>query len=720
MTPETAPVYRLAICATFTAEPIAPVLSFWAAQLGWTCNVQFAPYHQVFQQLLDANGLLAGNRTGVNLVLVRLEDWLRAPAANDAAPAELEEHVTQFLAALHAAARSFPSPIVVCPCPPSPAFLADSERAALHARLEERVAASLVTATTVHLATAAELSELYPVDEVHDPHADDLGHVPYTAEFFAALGTLLMRKVHALRVPPFKVIVLDCDDTLWKGVCGEDGPQGIALDAPRRAVQEFMAAQHASGRLLCLASKNNLADVLDTFRMNPRMPLRLDHFTSWRINWEPKAAGLAELAEELELSLASFILVDDNPKEVSEVAASHPEVLGLPLPADAEQIAPFLRHVWAFDQLRVTAEDQARNLLYAQQAERSRARSQSASLEEFLASLALEVQVKQPLDSEWTRIAQLTQRTNQMNFTTIRRTESEVRALCGSGEAECLAVHVRDRFGDYGLAGVVLFRVEAAELLIDTFLLSCRALGRGVEHRMMAALGRLALDCGLTLVEAPFVRTAGNLPALLFLESAGLAFQHVEAGKLSFRFPATYAAAMRYRPGRSVRSAAPYAEMPPAPAPDRSARIPYVRIATDLRDVPSILRAISPVAVQAPEVSPAVPPRADLEQRLRRIWAETLAADPPGLNEDFFHLGGHSLLAVQLMSRVRREFDVELSLELVYSGAFTVTALADAIELKEFERSGAEEYEALLRELEGLTDEQVRELLAREDEMPQP
>ncbi len=562
MIPETAQAYRLAVCATFTVEPIAPVLSFWATELAWNCDLQFAPYNQVFQQLLDSTSLLGGNRHGVNLVLVRFEDWLRFGSSAAPALADLEEHVGQFLTALHSAAHSLPSSLMVCVCPPSPAFLADAARREFHQRMEQRVASSLAGVSTVHLVTAAELSELYPVEEAHDPHADDLGHVPYTPEFFAALGTLLVRKIHALRVPPYKVIVLDCDDTLWKGVCGEDGPLGIVLDPARRALQEFMAAQQSAGRLLCLASKNNLVDVLDTFRMNPQMPLRLDRFTSWRINWEPKASGLAELAEELELSLDSFILVDDNPKEVSEVQASHPEVLGIALPPEAGDIPAFLRHIWAFDRLRVTEVDQARTLLYAQQAERGRARKQAASLEEFLASLQLEVQIAPALPGEWARVAQLTQRTNQLNFTTIRRSESEIQALTGSGagsgtgseEAECLAVHVRDRFGDYGLTGVMIFRAGPEALLVDTFLLSCRALGRGVEHRMLAALGRIAGQRGLAAVETPFVRTPGNLPAVLFLESVGLEFQHVDSGNLSFRFPAAQAEAIRYQPRRAART----------------------------------------------------------------------------------------------------------------------------------------------------------------------
>jgi FkbH-like protein len=708
MTPDTAPAYRLAVCSTFTVQPIAPVLSFWAAELGWRCDIQFAPYHQVFQQLLDSTSLLAGNRHGVNLVLMRFEDWLAEP----------DDPVEQLLAALHSAARSFPSPMIVSICPPSPAFLAGAARVELHRRMVRRVASSLASASTVHLIAAADVDDLYPVREIHDPHADDLGHVPYTAEFFAALGTLLMRKVHALRVPPHKVIVLDCDDTLWKGVCGEDGPQGIVLDSGRRALQEFMAAQQAAGRLLCLASKNNLADVLDTFRMNPGMPLSLDCFTSWRINWEPKPTGLAELAEELELSLASFILVDDNPKEVSEVAASHPEVLGLALPPGPDEIPAFLRHVWAFDHLQVTEVDRARTLLYAQQVERRRAWNQAASLEEFLASLRLEVRIAPPQAEEWARVAQLTQRTNQMNFTTIRRQESELQSLAVTGEAECLAVHVRDRFGDYGLTGVMIFRHEAERLLVDTFLLSCRALGRGVEYRMLAALGRIAQERGLATVETPFRRAPGNLPALLFLESAGLEFQHVDSENLSFRFPAGHAAAIRYKPART-RAAERIAQEPQPFPVDDGRRIPYVRIANELRDAEAILRAISKPRADA-AVSAQFAAGTELERRLQQIWAETLNIEPPGLRDDFFDLGGHSLLAVQLMSRVRREFDVDLSLELVYSGTFTVTALAEAIEIKEFERGGGEEYAALLREMEGLSDQEVRELLAREDELPSP
>jgi FkbH-like protein len=580
--------------------------------------------------------------------------------------------------------------------------------------MELRIAAAAALLKSVHLAGAAEIRDLYPVAEAHDPHADELGHVPYTPAWFAALGTIMVRKIHALRMPSYKVIVLDCDDTLWKGICGEDGPQGIALDPPRRALQEFMLAQHDAGKLLCLVSKNNIDDVLDTFRLNPRMPLHLDHFVSWRINWKPKSVNIAELADELELGLDSFILVDDNAKECSEMAANQPAVLALALPVETEKIPAFLRHVWAFDHLRVTEEDRHRSEMYAQQVERVRAEKQAASLEEFLESLELDVRIAPMAADELPRVAQLTERTNQMNFTAVRRSEGEIQALVDSGEAEVLTVHVSDRFGSYGLTGVVIFSAGADAIVVDTFLLSCRVLGRGVEHRMMAALGRAATQRNLALVEVPFVRAARNMPALLFLESAGLQFQHVESDRLCFRFPADHAAKLRYQP--SVTETPAREKAAPAVAP-RSTPLPYARIATELRDPKKLLARMQAQSHgHSANGRSYAPPRNELERRLAEIWAEALRVTPVGIYDDFFDLGGHSLLAVQLMSRVRQEFGADLSLELVYSGTFNIAELAEAIEVKEI--VGGDRYEALLQELEALSDEEVRALLAKEGDLP--
>jgi FkbH-like protein len=691
----------LAVAATFTAEPIAAPLEFWIDELGWDYQVAFAPYNQVFQQLLDPESLLARNRDGLNVVLVRFQDW--SPSGEAAA---LQDRLRRLSLSLHAAANSFHAPLLVALCPPSPPLL------------EAQLASSLQGLSAVHLIASAELADLYPVPDYYDPHADELGRIPYTPSFFAALATLLARRIHSLRTPPCKAIVLDCDETLWCGVCAEDGPEGVSIDPPRRFLQDVMLAQREAGRLLCLASKNNEQDVLDVFRAHPQMPLQLSHFTARRIDWEPKPAGLISIAAELNLGLASFLVVDDSPTECAELQARCPEVPALLLPSDPDRIPAFLRHVWAFDPGPATPEDQNRAALYAHERERTRLQTKTASLQDFLEALNLQVRIAPMTSVQAPRVAQLTVRTNQMNFTGLRRSESRIQALLRDGRFECLTVDVRDRFGSYGLVGVMLFQADAEALALDTFLLSCRALGRGVEHRMLARLGEIASQRGLAWVDAAFAPSARNSPARSLLDSAGASSVEPRPPGLLFRFPAARLAALQYRPDSSPPSAAP--PSPAATAPLSRKAPDYQRIATELATVDQILEQIAARKRRVTaSAAPSAAPRTDLERRLAALWSDLLGVAPVGVHDSFFDLGGHSLLAVQLLSRVRQSFDVDLSLEVVYDGPFTVAELAKAIDLAEIERAGPR-YRALLEELAALSDDQVRALLAAEQPADPP
>jgi FkbH-like protein len=691
----------IAISATFTAEAIQPALAFWIAELRLDYEIRFAGYSQLYQQLLDPAGLFARNRGGFNVALVRFEDSLR-----DGGPDAPEEHGRRLVEAVRAAAAAFSAPLILVICPATPEHIAGFERA------DRVLRAGLADLPTVHLIAPAGIEAMYPVAEVHDPHGDELGHLPYTPVFFVALASAIARKIHAIATPPYKVIALDCDDTLWAGICGEDGPQGVVLDEPRRALQEFMAGRGRAGMLLALCSKNNEEDVVETFAAHPEMPLRLADFAARRVNWEPKSANLASLAEELDVGLDSFILVDDSAKECTEAQAGNPEVLALALPAQAQEIPKFLEHVWAFDQARVTEEDRRRPEVYAQRAERARAAKSSANLEEFLASLELEIAIGRMEPGQLERVAQLTRRTNQMNASCVRRSEAEIQALIAPGvhssAAECLTVSVKDRFGSYGLTGVILYRCQGAALVADTFLLSCRVLGRGVEHRMVARLGEIATERAMARVEIPFVASGRNRPAWLFLESLGAA-----GPDGVFRLGASEAAGARYQPGHAGQIAEKQDRPGQRPAPRRP---DYRKIASELRDPEQIAERIRLVSRRPAPLRPdADPPRTALERDLAELWAGLLSLPAVGVHDNFFESGGHSLLAVQLLSRVRQIYGVELSLEVVYSGEFTVAELAKAVELKEMEQAGGD-YQALLKELEGLSDEEARALLAEEQD----
>ena len=255
--------------------------------------------------------------------------------------------------------------------------------------------------------TSEELLDLYPVDEIHDAYGDELGHLPYTPAFFTALGTLIARKAFLYATPPAKVVVLDCDQTLWRGVCAEDGPDGVEVSDPFRQLQQAMVAQHDGGRLLCLCSKNREEDVWAVFDHRSEMPLARRHLVSSRLNWKPKSENLKELAAELDLGLDSFVFIDDNPVECAEVEAACPEVVVLRLPETPEDIPFFLRHVWSLDLRPGTAEDGRRTEMYREARERERYRGESTSMAEFLAGLELEVDIAAAEVGQLPRLAQL-------------------------------------------------------------------------------------------------------------------------------------------------------------------------------------------------------------------------------------------------------------------------------------------------------------------------
>ena len=684
----------IAITATFTAESVEESLAYWMGQLGIPAAIRFAPYNQLFQQLHDAESLVSGNRDGINVHFVRLEDWWRL--AGERAET-VERNVHELTEAVSGNSRRFGTTHLVCLCPASPAAISDERFAGLSCNLEKSLVAALADASGVYVVSSSELNAVYPVADYYDPSADELGHVPYTPAFFAALGTMAARKIYALKTAPKKVIALDCDQTLWKGVCGEDGPAGVTVDLPHMALQEFMAAQHDAGMLLCLCSKNNEQDVWEVFRCQADMPLKRDQLVSWRINWQPKSENLKALAAELGLGLDSFIFVDDNPAECAEVEAGCPEVLTICLPSDADEIPKFLGHVWAFDHLRLTGEDRRRTALYQQDIRRERFHQESSSFEAFLASLGLVVKITPMRAGQLARVAQLTQRTNQFNFTTIRRTETGIQELLDETGAVVLTVEVEDRFGDYGLVGLMICRAAETLLEVDTFLLSCRVLGKGVEHRMLAHLGELSLADGCKGVDIKLSRTPKNGPAVDFITAVAGAHLHTDGDKYFCQLPAAYAAAVKLEPKSGNPSPIALAETSPANAisvdsaegtASGASRLNW--IATEMNEAGRIYRAIveNKRAKRPASLGTPAAPRDLLEQQLTHVWETVLGVEIVGIHDNFLELGGHSLTAVRLLSEVEKLTGKRLALVTLFQ-APTIAELAPLVRQHETLAAGA-------------------------------
>ena len=594
------------------------------------------------------------------------------PAMDDTLQTTIREHVENLLLALRPAAEQAAVPYLVVICPPSPISLLGADRAEVLRASEDALAAALSTLNNVHVVRSTDLSALYPVPDAYNADGDRLGHIPYTQSFFAGLGTQIVRKYYTMRQAPYKVIVLDCDQTLWKGVCGEDGADGIVIDLPRRRLQEFMIEQMNAGMLLCLCSKNVEEDVWAVFDQRADMPLQRDHIVAAKINWQPKSANLQQLAQELQLGLNSFIFIDDNPVECAEVRANCPEVLTLQLPVDTpERIPDFLQHVWVFDHLKSTAEDKKRTILYQQNVKREDLRAKSLSLSDFIDSLQIEIDITEMVPANLERVSQMTQRTNQFNFTTIRRSPNEIQNLCRRGDLSCLVVHVRDRFGDYGLVGTVLYKIDGTALVIDTMLLSCRVLGRGVEHRMLAKLGEIATKHRLASVVADYIPTQKNQPALDFLNSVGLDHRSPSGQNLHYNFPAKVAQDLIYRPdvAQPETDSTNGAVRSTQSIPDRS-NVAFSdpalmeRIALELHNAEQIAQRIATKPLkERPQVETLfVSPTGDREQALAELWQQVLGVERVGLYDNFFEIGGTSLKGVQLISQIKNQMNIELSI----------------------------------------------------------
>ncbi len=671
------PSGAISIAATFTAELLLPSLLFMLEQAGLALDVHFSPYHQVFQELLSDNSLLINNAKGVNVVLIRIEDFIRDELNEDAALATIARTADELSLALASFAIRAKVPTILSILSSSPR--ANQFRSPLNAA-NAALTTHAKTLPGIILLSTQDL-ELVSTKDQFDNISDELAHIPFTRDHYASLAVAITRKTHAALVPAHKVLVLDCDNTLWRGVVGEDGVDGIEITPAFANLQNFAIKAHSQGALVCLVSKNSKRDVLDVFEHRSDMRLEIDHVVAHRINWGSKPQNIASLAKELNLGLESFVFMDDSPVECALVQSELPQVVTLQIPPE-EEMDTFLSNLWTFDKIAVTDEDLRRTQLYKEDAARHAFESQAGDIGDFIASLNVNVDIQTPSDKEWPRLAQLTLRTNQFNFTTKRRTEPELRSMAAAGAA-VLCVNVEDRFGDYGLVGLVVAQFQTDRLYVDTLLLSCRVLGRGVEHAILRELGDIAITRALSFVVIPFSSTSKNEPARAFIESVASQFRMPENENAHYLIPSKEATSITHRPGFDtdavIEASRPTDQRfsPESTPTARSNR--YARLARKLTSGSAVNAANNFKAMQPRTLlGEALPPTNDVERRLVKLWEETLSISALGIDDDYFAIGGSSLAAASLFAEITRQFGVKLPLTTILSSP-TVRTLAQTI-----------------------------------------
>ena len=649
------PTLKIAVAATFTADLLAEAGQFWQTELRWPIEIDFAPYNQVFQALLDPKSLLHQSGNTLNVVLIRPEDWCRYGVQPLAEPDALAQITTDFVEALRQASLAAPLLVYLCPASPDQADIAAISSA------EQFLKDALSTQSGITLVLAEQVLAAYSVQTIFDAQADSIGHIPFSRDWYIALGTELVRRATSLARPPSKVIALDCDNTLWRGVCAEEGAAGVEIGGSFRLLQQFVAQQAKQGMLLCLVSKNEPSDVFAVFDHNPAMVLRREDIIAHRINWQPKSANLRELAAELRLGLDSFIFIDDNPLECAEVQAACPEVLTLCLPKEATAIPAFLRTCWAFDHYETSAEDRLRHDSMIQNRQRAEIRRQTGSFADFIANLQLEVDISPADENSLCRLAQLSQRTNQFNNGGLRYPESRLRQLL-TMDFHALKITVTDRFGSYGIVGALVYRPVGSTLCVENFLLSCRVLGRGVEHRMLAELGRIAMAAGLTEITISRQDTPRNQPFRQFL--AGLDSNSHQADGTSYTLPATQAQQTLFSPSHLDQEPVPLAQ---AGTPTPSAihivhQAAMAAMAGRFASVDDITAQLNRQVKRKRGGNGGPPPQGEVELAIAAIWQRVLHTDGFSRDDNFFEVGGNSLLLVQVNSELIQHFKSDISI----------------------------------------------------------
>lgn len=499
---------NVAILSTFTIEILRPYLLVEMAKRGFLGRLYFGPYSQIESQILDEGSGLYASRPDVVVVATRLEEIAPnlvsgyASTAAGCVEAELSSLQSRFdhlVTSLRQRSNAvlfvfnFPPPVSLDVGLADPAVEISQSMAITNAN---RIVADVCRKTSgAYIFDCHRLVTELGVNHWYSRRLFHMGKIPFSPGAQLALASSLARWLKAAFVPRRKCLVLDLDNTLWGGVLGEDGVAGIAVgeEYPGSVYKEFqkrLLSLRAQGVLLAIASKNNEDEVIEVFSKHPDMVLRPKDFSAIKIHWGDKAESLQEIARDLNIGVDALTFFDDSPVERAWIRERLPEVCVIEVPDNCLEYVSALEASEAFDSLTISSEDRRRAEMVHQDRQRERSLRRSSSFENFLRELNLTVEIGEVGPVTISRVVQLLMKTNQFNLTTRRHTAGYIQRLL-EDRAVALWARVSDRFGDSGLTGVAIaVPQEDGRWTIDTFLLSCRVIGRHVEAVLLSELVR--------------------------------------------------------------------------------------------------------------------------------------------------------------------------------------------------------------------------------------
>lgn len=537
--PQTATPLKISVLRNITIENIEPYLRYFSATIGYRAEVSFGDFDQILQNAISPpQGVLEPSTDFVLIfsplpMLSPLLDSGLVGLGIDAVDVELERLAAYFKAVLKGIRLHTQAPVLwygIESLAYASLGIADDQQEGQTTAVQSlnaRLKCALSSVPGAYFVNTDRCMVRLGVRQYYDLRYWQMAKAPYTRAALAELAQESFKFIRARLGRNRKCLVLDCDNTLWGGILGEDGQDGIevGVEYPGSAYLDFqkeILGLYQRGIILALCSKNNEQDVLNILDRHPNMLLRRHHFSAWRINWNDKATNLREISAELNIGIDSLVFADDSEFETNLVREFLPQVQTLSLPSDRPgQYRWILAASGAFDSPSFTKEDKKRSDFYRHERERKQALSGATDLEKYYRTLSIEIKIGRADTTSVARVAQQTQKTNQFNLTTRRYSEADVMRMVQADGYDVFFLRARDKFGDMGIVGSCICQHHGNVAVIDTLLLSCRALGRGIEDCFLGEVLHLLAERRAQQVYGQYIPTEKNVQVAEFYHKNG-------------------------------------------------------------------------------------------------------------------------------------------------------------------------------------------------------
>jgi len=518
----------IAFLSSYTSEVLKPYIMVELAKRGLLSSIYFAPFNHFEQEIINHNSGLYASEPDVVVIHNRIEDMNQDlltrfySYSSEALKNELASIIFRFREMIETLRENTNAQIVIINFAPTQdqgvGFVGSPmshSQAAYIQRINDQLWQLCCEISSCCVISYQQLLVGTGLNDWMDSKLYFLGRIPFGGKAQIRMGKVLARTIAATFSPPCKCLVLDLDNTLWGGVLGEDGVSGVQLgdNYPGNVYKSFqrtILGLRDQGVLLAISSKNDYNDAIDLIEKHTDCLIKKEHLASIQINWNDKATSLFAIAKELNIGLDSIAFFDDNPVERDWIKDQLPEVKVINVPKNPMQYSRALLDSEFFDRLILTEEDRNRPEIYQHEQKRTEFHIQSKSVDDFLRNLAMKATIGCVDKMTISRVRQLIDKTNQFNVTCIRHSEEDIESIINNNGI-AIWLSVEDRFGDSGIVGSVIAKqIGVNEWLIDTFLLSCRVIGRQLDAVLLNHLCQVVRKKGGTTLYGEYIPTTKN------------------------------------------------------------------------------------------------------------------------------------------------------------------------------------------------------------------